>query len=139
MAKIRLRPPGSQSVSATPEAPGVWLGTLDLGRVWGGVALVQGEATEPWLGQASPYLICGQAAWAFCPLPTPACNPRLDRVTRLAFSWLLNLALLTAVAISGEPGTALDMVSPTLIPCFALGSSGRITVAAARVDTQVPE
>lgn len=36
--------------------------------------LVQGEATEPWLGQASPYLICVQGSRALCPLPTPACH-----------------------------------------------------------------
>jgi hypothetical protein len=48
-------------------------------------------------------------------------NPLSDRVTRLAFS-ARNLALLTAVAILGELGTALDIggLCPTLIPCCAL-------------------
>lgn len=63
--------------------------------------------------------------WGFLPTTHPCLspNPLLDRVTCLAFSaW--NLPLLTAVAILGELGTALDTggAQPLLLPVFLLTS-----------------
>lgn len=122
LAKIGLRPPGSRSAFvgkgshwSVARHPLIWPGLVK-GRL-----VVRGKAEGPSMGRYAPLSSAAGKGGPWGPLPTihphlpPEPDPQLDRVTRLAFSWLESGVSDSSCYIGGaghRPGRSKSLPSP---------------------------